>query len=143
MTNPGRVLVVDDEENVALTLQAVLQREGYEVDTANSPEQAQRLIAEQQYSAALIDLRFGDVDGGLEILSALNGQQPSCMAVMLTGFASLESAIEAEVRRLESLGARRKRQVKTWWVMEDPAGQAFCVVPVHGATWPAGAVEWP
>lgn len=51
--------------------------------------------------------------------------------------------IEAEVRRLESLGARRKRQVKTWWVMEDPAGQAFCVVPVHSATWPAGTVEWP
>ena len=53
--------------------------------------------------------------------------------------------VHAEVRRLERLGARRKRQVKTWWVMEDPAGHAFCVVRVQQAskaTWPQGAVEW-
>jgi len=36
--------------------------------------------------------------------------------------------IEAEVRRLEALGARRLRQVQTWWVMEAPTGQRFCVV---------------
>ena len=51
--------------------------------------------------------------------------------------------VEAEVRRLERLGARRKRQVKTWWVMEDPAGHAFCVVRVQSKdTWPQGATEW-
>ena len=37
--------------------------------------------------------------------------------------------IEAEVRRLEGLGARRKEFIKRWWVMEDPSGQLFCVVP--------------
>ena len=36
--------------------------------------------------------------------------------------------IEAEVRRLEQLGARRVQQVHTWWVMEAPTGQRFCVV---------------
>jgi hypothetical protein len=36
--------------------------------------------------------------------------------------------VEAEVARLESLGARRLRQVRTWWVMEAPTGQRFCVV---------------
>ena len=36
--------------------------------------------------------------------------------------------IEAEVRRLEKLGARRVQQVHTWWVMEAPTGQRFCVV---------------
>ena len=36
--------------------------------------------------------------------------------------------IEAEVKRLEALGARRLRQVHTWWVMEAPTGQRFCVV---------------
>ena len=51
--------------------------------------------------------------------------------------------VEAEVRRLEQLGARRKRQVKHWWVLEDPAGHPFCVVPVQKKEdWPAGAVEW-
>ena len=36
--------------------------------------------------------------------------------------------IEAEVRRLEALGAKRIAQVKSWWVMEAPTGQRFCVV---------------
>lgn len=36
---------------------------------------------------------------------------------------------EAEVRRLEALGAKRVREVNGWWVMEDPAGLPFCVIP--------------
>jgi predicted enzyme related to lactoylglutathione lyase len=39
--------------------------------------------------------------------------------------------IEAEVQRLEKLGARRLRQIQTWWVMEAPTGQRFCVVRVQ------------
>lgn len=38
--------------------------------------------------------------------------------------------VEAEVRRLDRLGARRQRQVESWWVMEAPSGHLFCVVPV-------------
>ena len=50
--------------------------------------------------------------------------------------------IEAEVLRLESLGARRIKQLKDWWVMEAPGGHPFCVVPVQSETWPTGAIEW-
>ena len=39
--------------------------------------------------------------------------------------------VEAEVRRLETLGAERAAQVRSWWVMRDPAGLLFCVVPVQ------------
>jgi len=41
--------------------------------------------------------------------------------------------VEAEVRRLEGLGARRVEQVRTWWVMEAPTGQRFCVVRPQGS----------
>lgn len=51
--------------------------------------------------------------------------------------------VAAEVARLEALGARRKYPIKTWWVLEDPGGHAFCVVPVQSQTWPDGATEWP
>ncbi|MDH5308230.1 MAG: VOC family protein [Myxococcales bacterium] len=51
--------------------------------------------------------------------------------------------VEAEVKRLEKLGARRKRFVNEWWVMEAPSGHAFCVIPIQSATWPEGAVAWP
>lgn len=51
--------------------------------------------------------------------------------------------IDAEVRRLERLGARRVAQVKTWWVMEAPTGQRFCVVRPQRPDFPDGATAWP
>jgi len=51
--------------------------------------------------------------------------------------------LEAEVRRLEALGAKRVAFVKRWWVMEAPTGQRFCVVnPQRGPLGP-DATEWP
>ena len=50
--------------------------------------------------------------------------------------------IEAEVRRLEALGAKRVQQVHTWWVMEAPTGQRFCVVRVQSETFKNQAQQW-
>ena len=50
--------------------------------------------------------------------------------------------IEAEVKRLEKLGAKRVAQVRTWWVMEAPTGQRFCVVRVQRSDFEANANEW-
>ena len=50
--------------------------------------------------------------------------------------------VDAEVTRLEKLGARKRNKVKDWWVMIDPGGNPFCVVPVQSATWPKGAIKW-
>jgi hypothetical protein len=50
--------------------------------------------------------------------------------------------IEAEVKRLEALGARRVRQVQTWWVMEAPTGQRFCVVRPQRADFQDNANQW-
>jgi len=50
--------------------------------------------------------------------------------------------IEAEVRRLEALGAHREAQVEKWWVMEDPCGNEFCVIPIQGGDFPAHALGW-
>ena len=51
--------------------------------------------------------------------------------------------IEAEVRRLEAIGARRVEQVHTWWVMEAPTGQRFCVVRKSSASFDQQARRWP
>lgn len=50
--------------------------------------------------------------------------------------------IEAEVRRLEKLGAKRIGQVRTWWVMEAPTGQRFCVVRPQGPDFAERANVW-
>ena len=51
--------------------------------------------------------------------------------------------IEAEVARLEALGARRVEKVRTWWVMEAPTGQRFCVVRPQRGALAGDANEWP
>ena len=51
--------------------------------------------------------------------------------------------VEAEVARLEALGARRVEQVKSWWVMEAPTGQRFCVVRPQRGELSADATTWP
>jgi predicted enzyme related to lactoylglutathione lyase len=50
--------------------------------------------------------------------------------------------IEAEVRRLEKLGARRIQAVQTWWVMEAPTGQRFCVVRAASKSFTEHATKW-
>jgi hypothetical protein len=50
--------------------------------------------------------------------------------------------VEAEVARLEGLGARRIQKINTWWVMEAPTGQRFCVVRAKGASFAAEARNW-
>ena len=51
--------------------------------------------------------------------------------------------LDAEVARLEALGARRAAFVQRWWVMEAPTGQRFCVVQHHGWDGKAGVNAWP
>jgi len=50
--------------------------------------------------------------------------------------------VEAEVRRLEGLGAKRVKQIRTWWVMEAPTGQRFCVDRPQRANFAADAYRW-
>ncbi|MBJ7607970.1 MAG: VOC family protein [Candidatus Dormibacteraeota bacterium] len=54
--------------------------------------------------------------------------------------------VEAEVCRLEALGARRVEQHSSgqthWWVMQDPCGNEFCVTSVQSPAWPKGAHSW-
>ena len=50
--------------------------------------------------------------------------------------------VEAEVERLEALGARRVRFEQTWWIMEDPSGQPFCVVPPQSPDFPESSTTW-
>lgn len=50
--------------------------------------------------------------------------------------------IDAEVRRLEALGAKKVAKIKSWWVLEAPTGQKFCVVPVVSSDFEEKANKW-
>ena len=93
-TPQGTILVVDDEPGVLLTIQAILAQEGYAVDGAPNGQAAIARLADKTYDLVLTDLRLGDMDG-LDVLREIRRQSPRTVAIVLTGYASLESAIQA------------------------------------------------
>ncbi|MDT7809894.1 MAG: hypothetical protein QOJ70_3707 [Acidobacteriota bacterium] len=91
----ARLLVVDDEENILLTISEVLRLEGYEVDVAASGREAVALLdAATEYDLILTDLHMDDGDG-LSLLEDVRARSPLTITIVLTGFAAVESAIAA------------------------------------------------
>ncbi|MDQ3811551.1 MAG: response regulator, partial [Chloroflexota bacterium] len=90
----GRLLVVDDEASVAVTMAAILERDGYEVATCTNGSEAMRALRESAFDLVLTDLRLDDADG-LSIINEACRIQPDTVSIILTGYASLESAIKA------------------------------------------------
>src|ERR1700704_1373246 len=89
-----KVLVVDDEESVVVTIKAILQLDGYNVATTTSGVEARAMVQDVEYDLVLTDLRLEDGDG-LDVLKAVHERHPETVTIMLTGYASLESAIQA------------------------------------------------
>lgn len=90
----ARVLVVDDEPNVLETIAAILIQEGYVVSTAGRLTEALAHQRAQPFDVVLSDLRLENTSG-LDLLTELRRQWPETVAIVLTGYASLESSIEA------------------------------------------------
>jgi signal transduction histidine kinase len=90
----ARLLVVDDEENIVLTISEVLRLEGYEVESAASGGEAAEKLSGREYDLVLTDLHMADGDG-LSLLDEVRRRSPLTITIVLTGFAALESAIAA------------------------------------------------
>jgi signal transduction histidine kinase len=90
----ARLLVVDDEESLRITTAAIFEREGYIVDTASSGDEAIDLLSKADYDLVLTDLHMEGGDG-ISVLNRIRQQAPLTISVVLTGFASVESAIAA------------------------------------------------
>lgn len=91
---PAGVLVVDDEEPVAFTLAAILAQEGYEVEQATSVADALVQLGRRSFDVVLLDLHIGE-ESGLTVLSHVKERAPETVAVVLTGFGSLDTAVQA------------------------------------------------
>ena len=90
----ARLLVVDDEESLRITTAAIFEKEGYIVDTASSGDEAIDLLSKTDYDLVLTDLHMEGGDG-LTVLNQIKRHAPLTISVVLTGFASVESAIAA------------------------------------------------
>jgi DNA-binding NtrC family response regulator len=89
-----RVLVVDDEKNIRLTLTQSLRSLDLETDTAVNGEEALSKVEREPYDLMLLDLRMPGMDG-MEVLRRARELRPELPVVILTAYGSVESAVEA------------------------------------------------
>ena len=90
----GRLLIVDDEKVAVRNLEHVMKKEGYEVVATQSGGNALAHLDAQPFDVVLTDLRMEKVDG-MQILRRCRETSPDTEVIVITGFASLESAVEA------------------------------------------------
>jgi len=91
---PAKVLVVDDERDICRALEFLLSREGYRVATANNGQDALKKIEADDFDLVITDLRMEGIDG-MQVLERALAMNPALIVVIMTAFASVESAVEA------------------------------------------------
>ncbi len=92
-----RVLVVDDEANIRLMLCMCLEAEGYSVATASTIDDALDAVSQQAFDLIFLDLRLG-MQNGLDFMPQLLAQNPWTRIIVITAYASVETAVEAMKR---------------------------------------------
>lgn len=95
MNEDLRLMIVDDEESMREFLRLMLEKEGYTVRTAESSEKAIQLFNEEIFDLVISDIQLGRGINGMELLKKLKKISPETLFIMITAYATLETAIEA------------------------------------------------
>jgi two-component system response regulator HydG len=88
------ILIVDDDEALRQSLAIVLKGQGYYVDQAGSHHELVKCLEEHSYDLIMLDLRLGG-DSGIDMLKDIKGTDPGTEVMMITGFATIDTAVEA------------------------------------------------
>ena len=94
MGKHAKILIVDDDENIRNTMKAILEDEGYLVDTAVTGGEAIQKTQKTTYNIALLDIRLPDMEG-VELLKLIKDGVPRTRKIMVTGYPSMQNAIAA------------------------------------------------
>ena len=88
------ILIVDDDKSILHTFTRILQKKDYKIVTAETGKEAIERAKNNKFDLALVDIRLPDMNG-TELLSKTRSQLQNTIKIMITGFPSLESGIEA------------------------------------------------
>jgi DNA-binding NarL/FixJ family response regulator len=94
VSSPCSILLVDDEPEILEALRRALRADDYELITTTSPTEAIAILAKRHVDIIVTDLRMPDMSG-LELVTHVRRKHPDVVRVLLTGFATLDSALEA------------------------------------------------
>jgi len=89
-----RILVVDDESIVCESCQRILQEEGYEVECTQDGKEAFEKMRANPFDVVITDLKMPGIDG-MDVLKILQKDYPETIIIMITGFSTVETAVEA------------------------------------------------
>lgn len=90
-----RLLFVDDEPAIRITLKTILVNHGFEVTTAATVAEGLQKITSQKFDVLISDLNIGNPGDGLTVVSAMRRTQPEAVTMILTGYPAFETALEA------------------------------------------------
>jgi two-component system response regulator HydG len=90
----ARVLIVDDEPTLLRALETLLRKQGHEVTAVESPIVATQKLAQEDFDVALLDIKMPQLSG-LELLHAVKHRRPEVEVIMMTGHATVETALAA------------------------------------------------
>ena len=92
---PVRVLFVDDEPGIRLTMPLILRQHGFSVTAVGTVNEALAEITSAQFDVLISDLNFDHPADGFIVVSAMRRTQPNCVTLILTGYPGFETALEA------------------------------------------------
>lgn len=95
-----RVLVVDDEASVLITYQLILEQQGYLVTACRTSGEAIAAVTNQHFDAILCDYSLEEQHTGFEVIRAARKRDPDLPAALLTGYATLETVDEAQLKNI-------------------------------------------
>ena len=94
MGENARILVVDDDENIRTVIVAILEDEGYTVESVGTAKDAMERTKRKFYNLALIDIRLPDMEG-TELLAKIRDTIPRMRKIIITGYPTLQNAVDA------------------------------------------------
>jgi DNA-binding NtrC family response regulator len=97
MNDKANILVIDDEEAIRDSCSQVLKKEGYKVKAAKDGREGLKFFRKEFFHAVLLDLKLPKLSG-MEVLSKIKKETPETPVIIITGYASIESAVEAMKR---------------------------------------------
>jgi YesN/AraC family two-component response regulator len=95
MPEPVKILFVDDEFGIRVTLPAILEMHGFAVTTTATVQEALSLIQSEKFNILLSDLNIGHPGDGFTVVSAMRRTQPDCHNFIITGYPDFETALQA------------------------------------------------
>jgi DNA-binding NtrC family response regulator len=95
MPSRHRILFVDDEPSIRLTLPPILEQHGFEVKAAANVAEAVAQIKASRFDVLISDLNVEENGDGFLVVSAMREKQPHCITLILTGFPGFETAVDA------------------------------------------------